>query len=95
MPDQTGQSTAFLQFIKDHRGDERHFDKLYDKLDETIQILHKDKQADKDYLKSLNEIKEKQAEAFIQAKEKAGNAWPEFEKFVTELERATASSLKE
>jgi hypothetical protein len=95
MPDQTEQTTAFLQFIKEHRGDERYFDKLCNKLDETIQSLHNKEQVDADYLNSLTEVKEKQAEVYKQTKEKAGSAWPEFEKFVTELERAATASLKE
>jgi hypothetical protein len=93
MPEQTAQSTAFMDFIKEHRGDERHFEKIYNKLNETI--LEKDKQTEADYLNSLNEVKEKQAEAYKQAREKTGSAWPEFEKFVTELERAITASIKE
>lgn len=92
MPDQTEQSTDFLQFIKEHRSDERHFDKLYDKLNETIQTLQNDGQENGDYLNSLIDIKEKQAEVYKQAKENASSAWPEFEKFVTELEKATTTS---
>jgi len=37
---------------------------------------------------ALKETGEKQAAAYEKAKETGGTAWPEFEKFVTELERA-------
>jgi uncharacterized protein YdcH (DUF465 family) len=95
MPDQKEQLESFLQFIRERRSNESHFDELYNKLDETIATLDKDQKVNDQFINSLKEVKDKQAEEYMQAKEKGTEAWPEFEKFITQLERAATGELKD
>ena len=93
MPDQNEQLEDFLQFIRERRSDESHFSELYNKLEEVIATMSNNGNAD--LVDRLEEVKEKQATAYTQAKENSGNAWPEFEKFVTQLEKSATANLKE
>ncbi|HEX8315227.1 MAG TPA: hypothetical protein VF609_09545 [Flavisolibacter sp.] len=74
-------------FIKEHRSNEGNFEKLYAKLEEetgnaTTNGLHN----------SINDIQTK-ADEYRKAKENGGTAWPEFEKFVSEFEKAVMKVL--
>ena len=75
-------------FIREHRGNEGNFEKLCNKLEAEIQ---EGRGAEK-YVRSLQEIKAKAIPEYERAKETAGTAWPEFEKFVTEFERAVVNA---
>ena len=68
-------------FIREHRSNEVNFEKMNTKLEETKPA-------------GYNDIKEK-AEVYRQAKEKARTAWPEFEKFVSEFEKAVVEAMKQ
>jgi len=95
MPDTRAQLEEFLLFIRERRSDESHFDELYDKLNELIQAVSSNGIENADYVSQLKEAKEKQAEVYKQAKETGGTAWPEYEKFITQLEKTTTSIIKE
>lgn len=78
-------------FIREHRSNEGNFEKLYEKLEaETT-----NENADANYRSSLTEIKEKGAEDYRKAKETGGTAWPEYEKFVSQFEKAVMEATKE
>lgn len=62
-------------FLREHRSNEANFEKLAAKLDETPGLPNGEAIAEK-------------AEAYRKARETGGTAWPEFEKFVSEFERA-------
>lgn len=70
------------EFIRLHRNNESNFHVLLKKLEQKIN------EGNKSNITQLQEIKNKQAEEYTTAKQKSGNAWPEFENFVTAFERA-------
>jgi len=75
-------------FIREHRGNEGNFEKLYNKLETEIQ----ERRGAEKYVTLLQEIKEKTVPEYKKATETGGTAWPEFEKFVTEFERAVVNA---
>ena len=76
-------------FIREHRSNESNFEKLYAKLEE-----EPSKGGSPAYREALPSIKTK-AEEYQKAKETGGIAWPEFEKFVSEFEKAVMEALRE
>src|SRR4028118_961010 len=70
-------------FIHQYRSNENNFEKLYAKLEEELSHA----EAGKPYATSLAEIKGKQVVEYRQAKKSGVEAWPEFEKFVSQFER--------
>lgn len=81
-----------MQTIREHRSSENNFETLYQELNKTIELS---KRADNTTLaESLVEIKEKQVAEYQKAKETGSTAWPEFEKFVTQFERALTTAMK-
>ena len=95
MPDQKEQLEDFLQFIRERRSDESHFGELNNKLDEVISTLSNLDNGNTAFVDRLKEVKEKQATEYMQAKENGGTAWPEFEKFITQLETSATAELKD
>ena len=85
---ETGALEITAAFIREHRGNEGNFEKLYNKLEAEIE----DNPTAEKYVGSLQEIKEKAVPEYKKAKETKGTAWPEFEKFVTEFERAIVNA---
>lgn len=82
-----------LQRIRDHRSSESNFETLCQTLREAKEAAQK---GDNNQLAdSLQEIEEKYAAEYKQAKETGGTAWPEFEKFVTQFERALTNAKRE
>ena len=79
-----------LLFIRDNRGNEASFEDLYQKLLDEL----RDEESSSAYREKLEEIKEKQAEVYRQAKDTQGSAWPEFENFVSEFEKAVTHFSK-
>ena len=79
-----------LLFIRDNRGNEASFEDLYQKLLDEL----RDENSSSAYREKLEEIKEKQAEVYRQAKDTQGSAWPEFENFVSEFEKAVTHFSK-
>ncbi|MDB5196809.1 MAG: hypothetical protein JWP88_1180 [Flaviaesturariibacter sp.] len=76
---------SLLHFIRGHRGDEAHFYTLYDRLVKNIS-------PDEAPLQAMKEEGEKAAAVYINAKEKSGSAWPEFENFVSLYEKSLIKS---
>ena len=68
-------------FIKEHRSNEANFGLLYKKLEEEIRL------AGENELPQLQELRDKTAAEYTKAKETAGTAWPEYEKFVSDFEK--------
>ena len=85
---ETGALEITAAFIREHRGNEGNFEKLYSKLETEIEERH----GLEKYVASLEDIREKAVPEYKKAKESGGTAWPEFEKFVTEFERAVVSA---
>jgi hypothetical protein len=94
MPEKRMQLEEFLQFIKERRSDESHFEEIYHKLEEVLQSAGDDQQAGTNFFDNLEDVKEKQAEEYRKAKEVGGTAWPEYEKFITQLERNITEALR-
>lgn len=76
-------------FIREHRSNEASFEKLVAKM-ETLagEAAGKEQKLDMETVKA-------RAEEYKKAREERPTAWPEFEKFVTEFERAINDALKE
>lgn len=95
MPERKERLEQVLSFIREHRSNEGNFDVLYAKLEEECEAVNGSATSNENnYLASLNEAKEKQADVYRQAKEQNSSAWPEFEKFVTEFETSVTEALK-
>jgi hypothetical protein len=78
-------------FIRENRGNESNFEKLYRKLQEEATNGN----GTGTYANDLEEIKEKSAMEYRKAKETRDTAWPEFEKFVGDFEKTITDALKE
>lgn len=84
----------FLQQIREQRSSESNFAALHQTL--TAAIATAEKNNDTALAAGLKEVEEKYAGEYQKAKEAGGSAWPEFENFVTHLERTlTAAKTSE
>jgi hypothetical protein len=83
----------FMQVIREHRSSESNFETLY----QTLQTARKTAEEARNTTLAgeLKEVDEKYAAEYTKAKETGGSAWPEFEKFVTQFERALTTSSNE
>jgi hypothetical protein len=89
MPKNKMQLEELLAFIKENRSNEANFEKIYDRLKAELS-----KDADQNNFNSnMAEIAEKQAETYRSSKETNGNAWPEFEKFVSAIEKTITGAI--
>lgn len=77
---------ALSAFIREHRSNEANFGKLAAKLDEVLD----DSAQDVAVHAAFAAVKE-YAGTYQEARERSGSAWPEFEQFVTQFERALIS----
>jgi hypothetical protein len=93
MSDQQQHLEEVKQFLQEHRNNETHFEKLYARLEEECNRAHDGEL--QTYVDSLQEVKEKQAEAYRQSRETGGTAWLEFEKFASGFEKAVTAAEKE
>jgi len=75
---------ALLQFIREHRSSEGNFDKISKELETYIRTAQEENNTA--LAEKLQEVKEKYGDTYTKAKETSGSAWPEFEKFITQLE---------
>lgn len=72
-------------FLRQHRGNESNAEAIYQKLEEAMAGS-----TNEAYTQSLADVKEKASE-YRKAKETGGSAWPEFENFVSEFEKAVVA----
>lgn len=87
MPESKQHLEEVLDFIRQHRSNENNFDLLYEKLLTECEAEEKYSTNQRNsYLENLREADKKQASEYRQSKENNDNAWPEFEKFVTQFE---------
>ena len=93
MSDQQQHLEEVFNFLQEHRSNEGHFEKIYTKLKDECTNGYTDKLIA--YKDSLQELKEKEAEAYRQMKETGGTAYPEFEKFASGFEKAVTAAIKE
>ena len=82
-----------LQAIRDNRSSEANFDRLLEFLEKALASSQKNQH--KALATDLQNVKEKYAAAYRQAKEAGGTAWPEFENFVTQFERSLTEPVKD
>lgn len=75
-----------MQTIRENRSSESNYALLQQELDKTIAAARQ--AGNPDVTKELEDVKEKYAAEYEKSKETGGTAWPEFEKFVTQFERA-------
>ena len=79
-----------MQTIRENRSSESNFAILQHELEKTIAAA---RQAGNNELSAdLQDVKEKYAVEYEKSKETGGTAWPEFEKFVTQFERALSNA---
>lgn len=79
-----------MQTIRENRSSESNYTLLQQELEKTIAAA---RQAGSPVVtKELEDVKEKYAAEYEKAKEAGGTAWPEFEKFVTQFERALSQA---
>ena len=79
-----------MQTLRENRSSESNFSTLKKELDNTISAAQ---QAGNHNLSAdLEEIREKYVSEYEKAIEVGGTAWPAFEKFVTQFERALADA---
>ncbi|WP_121353826.1 hypothetical protein [Flavisolibacter nicotianae] len=76
----------FLEQIRELRSSEGNFEAICQLLTSATKAA--EASGNTALSAALNETREKYAAAYEKARETSGTAWPEFEKFVTELERA-------
>lgn len=79
-----------MQTIRDNRSSESNYTLLQQELDKTIAASRQ--AGNPDVTKDLEDVKEKYAAEYEKSKEAGGTAWPEFEKFVTQFERALSQA---
>lgn len=90
----TAQNTeALLQTIREQRSNEGHFETLAQILQAAI--ITAEENQDTALANDLKEVDEKYAREYEKAKEAGGTAWPEFEKFVSQFERALTAAQKD
>ncbi len=82
----------YLQVIREQRSSESNFESLYQLLGEATTWAQQDQQSA--LADELQEIEEKYVAPYKKAKEAGGTAWPEFEKFITQFERALTAANK-
>lgn len=82
----------FLQRIREQRSSEGNFETLYGVLQEAKNFAQQNNKAA--LANELNEVDEKYAAEYKKAKEVAGSAWPEFEKFVSQFEKSLTEANK-
>ncbi len=82
-----------ISFLREHRNNESHFETIYAKLEEECNKGYSGEL--QSYKDSLQELKEKEADAYRQMKETGGTAYPEFEKFTSGFEKAVTAAKKE
>lgn len=80
-----------VAFLQEHRNNEGHFNKIYSKLEDEINNSNGMQQ----YQSNLQDVKEKEAPAYLQMQQTGGTAYPEFEKFTAGFEKAVVAALKE
>ncbi|MEI6949003.1 hypothetical protein V9K67_17590 [Paraflavisolibacter sp. H34] len=83
-----------LEFIREHRSNESNFEKIYAKLEQECRTPPDD-EVTQAYVNNLSDIREKHTEEYQKSREVKGNAWPEFENFVAEFEKAITGAMKE
>jgi hypothetical protein len=83
----------FLQRIREQRSSESNFEGLYQTLVSATKAAEDSNNTA--LAAELKEVNEKYAAEYQKVKETGGSAWPEFEKFVTQFERALTSAKHE
>ena len=79
-----------LAYIRQQRSNESNFKALYDRLEQE----GREEANGEEICRELQEIKEKNGEAYLQARATSGQAWPEFENFVSSFEKALTEALR-
>ena len=89
----TASTDQIMQQIREQRSSESNYAALLQLLDKTL--ASPATATDASYRDALQEVKEKYAAEYEKAKDTGGTAWPEFEKFVSQFEKALLNSRKE
>jgi hypothetical protein len=82
------------QFIREHRGNEQHFDALFSKLQaETEAEQSFSDEAGVQYKNGLQEALDKYAVPYKENREKGISTWSEFETFVSYFEKSVIEAM--
>lgn len=73
----TTEAQQLLNFLREHRGNEANFQQINEAVTASIG----------NSIPGLQEVQDKYADAYTTAREQGGSAWPEFERYVSELEK--------
>lgn len=79
-----------MQTVKENRSSEEHFNRLLQALEKAT--AQAQQQNNTTLAGDLQKVKDTYATAYEKTKETGGTAWPEFERFVTEFERALVNA---
>ncbi len=82
-----------LATVREARSSESHFDRIEQALETALAMAQKE--GDSALANELQDVQEKYAAEYRKAKETRDSAWPEFEKFVTQFERAMTGADKQ
>lgn len=93
MEQTTEQLEQLMAFIREHRSNEQNFQLLHSRMEEELALKDSDSRSE-NYLSSLSDLREKQANDYQQQKKIGGTAWSEYEKFVSEFERIIIAEQK-
>ncbi|SHG08567.1 hypothetical protein SAMN05444008_117104 [Cnuella takakiae] len=89
MSNTTAQPKHLLAFLREHRGNEANFQQINEQIGQALQ-----EEWDAVQRESLQEVQDKYAGAYTTAREQGGSAWPEFERYVSELEKCLLAADK-
>jgi hypothetical protein len=81
-----------MQVIRENRSSESNFNTLLEQLEKATTWAQQENNSE--LATELHEVKEKYVPEYQKAKDNAGTAWPEFEKFVTQFERSLTKTAK-
>lgn len=82
-----------MRIVREHRSSESNFTTLHQTLLSAQKAATESNNTT--LADELNEVEEKYVATYTKARETGGTAWPEFEKFVTEFERALTGARKD
>lgn len=85
----TQQPQELLAFLREHRGNEVNFSVINKHFSELLQS------EGGSHHEAIKEVQDKYATAYTTAREQGGSAWPEFERYVSELEKCLINNRNE
>lgn len=89
MSSTTAQPKQLLAYLREHRGNEANFQQINEQIGKALQ-----EEVYAGQRELLQAVQDKYADAYTTAREQGGSAWPEFERYVSELEKCLVAADK-